>query len=358
MKLLMISTDRGLLDPTSRVSERFRTYAPLFDELHVIVFSVGQLEIVSLAPNVHIYPTNSSSKLRYIADATRIGRGIKADVVSGQDPFETGLTAYRIARIHKAKLHLQVHTDLFSEAFVMQSGLNRVRLFIAKWLLPKALGIRVVSKRIAHSIKNNLPGRTVEPIVLPIVVMRPESVTPMQFPFAQTVLMVCRLEAEKQVKIAIDGFLKLSVDHPDVGLVIVGDGRQRTELELYVFEQGIANQVQFLGARSDVFDLYAGADVYLQTSLYEGYGMTLIEAALSGLPIVTTDVGIVGEVLIDGGSVLVTQATPVDIAMKLGILLDDEALRQMLGGRAQESAEVHVMGGKAYLDAFRNTFTI
>lgn len=358
MKLLMISTDRGLLDPTSRVSERFRTYAPLFDELHVIVFAVGQSESVSLAPNVHIYPTNSSSKLRYIADATRISRTLDVDVVSGQDPFETGLTAYRIARIHKAKLHLQVHTDLFSEGFATQSGLNRLRLFIAKWLLPKAVGIRVVSERIAHSIKKNLPGRTVEPVALPIVVTRPESIEPMQFPFAQTVLMVCRLEAEKQVKIAIDGFFQASVERPDVGLVIIGDGSLRAELEQYVGERGATNRVRFLGTRSDVFNAYAGADVYLQTSLYEGYGMTLIEAAISGLPIVTTDVGVVGEVLIDGGSALVTQATPVDIAMKLGILLDDEALRQMLGSRAQVSAEAHVMGGEAYLDAFRNAFTI
>ena len=145
----MISTDRGLLDPASRVSDRFREYATLFEQLDVIVLAVGQFDSVELAPNVTIYPTNSSSKLRYFADAIRISRALSPTLVSGQDPFETGFIAYRISKIHKTPLHLQVHTDVFSDAFAGSSLLNLVRVVVAKWLLPKTSRVRVVSKRIA-----------------------------------------------------------------------------------------------------------------------------------------------------------------------------------------------------------------
>lgn len=354
----MISTDRGLLDPASRVSERFRLYAPLFTKLDVIVCAVGQFDQVTLAPNVTIYPTNSTSKLRYLADATHIARGLNPDVVSGQDPFEIGIIAWRIARIHQTKLHLQVHTDMYSEAFASASLINRVRVRIALWLLPKAVGIRVVSKRIATSLRNRMPALQVEPVVLPIVVQTPEHVSPLTFSFAQTVLMVSRLEPEKRIADALEGFALVVRERPDVGLVIVGDGRLRQALESRVAELGIAQQVQFVGALPNVFDAYAGADVFLQVSQYEGYGMTLVEAALSGLPIVTTDVGVVGEVLVDGGSCLVTSGTPQDIAVKLGIVLDEEPFRQTLGSRAQEAARAHVQSPEEYAEAFRNAFTV
>lgn len=354
----MISTDRGLLDATSRVSERFRMYAELFESLDVIVFSVGNRDAVTLAPNVNIYPTNSSTKVRYFADASRIARGLRANVVSGQDPFETGFAAYRISKILDAKLHLQVHTDVFSDAFRFASVLNQIRVRVAMWLLPKAQGVRVVSERIARSLKRNVPTLQVEPVVLPIVVTKPETITPMNFPFAQTVLMVSRLEAEKQVEQAIEGFLLAYSTRPDVGLVIVGEGSLRASLERLVASKRAEKAVQFLGSIPNVFDAYAGADIFLQTSRYEGYGMTLVEAALSGLPIVTTDVGVVGEVLVDGGSCLVTRDESVDIATKLGLLLDEEPLRQTIGGRAREAAEGHVMGEDMYLDNFQKAFTI
>ncbi len=358
MKLLMISTDRGLLDTTSRVSERFRMYANLFESLEVIVFSVGKRDMVTLAPNVKIYPTNSSTKVWYIFDAIRIARALCADVVSGQDPFETGFVAYRISRILNAKLHIQVHTDVFNDAFRFASVLNQIRVRVAKWLLPKAHGIRVVSERIARSLKRTVSTLQVEPIVLPIVVTKPQTVIPMKFPFAQTVLMVSRLEKEKQVAQAIEGFLLVRATRPDVGLVVVGDGSFREKLETTVRTAGQASAVQFLGAIPKVFNAYAGADIFLQVSRYEGYGMTLIEAALSGLPIVTTDVGVVGEVLVDGGGCLVTGGEPTDIALKLGALLDEEPLRQTIGGRAREVAEKHVIREDKYLEAFQRMFMV
>jgi hypothetical protein len=69
-------------------------------------------------------------------------------------------------------------------------------------------------------------------------------------------------------------------------------------------------------------------------------------------------VGVVGEVLVDGGSCLVTRDEPIDIATKVGVLLDEESLRQTIGGRAREVAEQHGMSEADYIEAFKQSFTI
>ena len=64
------------------------------------------------------------------------------DVVTTQDPFECGLAGFLIARIFRARLHIQIHTDVMSPYFANESTLNRVRVLIAKFLIPRASGIR------------------------------------------------------------------------------------------------------------------------------------------------------------------------------------------------------------------------
>ncbi|MEY2641091.1 MAG: hypothetical protein RL150_484 [Candidatus Parcubacteria bacterium] len=352
----MISTDRGLLNPDSGVSTRMRAYGELFDTLDVIVFVRGVHQEVALSERVRVYPTNSTFRIGYIFDAIRIAQARTFSVVSAQDPFETGFVARCIATKRRCPLHLQVHTDVFATAFKQHSVLNRLRVRCARWLLPQAQGIRVVSERIAASIRAQVPECTVTPVVLPIAV-NPCTASPRVFPYAQTILMVSRLESEKHIHRAIDAFARIARTHPDAGLVIAGDGRLRAAFEKQVCSHGIGNQVQFLGTVADVCPLYAGADIFMQLSAYEGYGMTLVEAALAGVPILTTDVGVVGELLIDGGSCLVTSGVTSDIVQKLEQLLDNEPLRLVLAGRAQEAARAHVRSSIEYLEAYKEAFT-
>lgn len=359
MKVIMISTDRGLFDLESGVSKRFKDYAKIFDELNVIVLTKKGFQKVEIAPNVFAYPTNSFSKLNYVNDAVKIGRNLKADVVSAQDTFLTGVSAFRLSGILKAKFHLQIHTDIFSENFKKHSILNQAHVFIAKLLLKKADGIRVVSKRIAESLKKlNLK---IEPFVLPIAVDLEsfnKEEEKLDKKFVYNILTVARFESEKNVGLAIESFAKIVSQRNDVGLTVVGGGSLENELKNLANNFGLSEKINFVGKVWNVSDYYKNADVYIQTSKYEGYGMSLIEAAYVGLPIVTTDVGIVGEVLIDGGSCLVAKDNPEDFSTKITQLLNDDILRQSLGGRAKESAINHLQSKERYLENFKKALSI
>lgn len=76
---------------------------------------------------------------------------------------------------------------------------------------------------------------------------------------------------------------------PDITFWIVGDGENFVELK-FVAQKNNVNNVVFWGARSDVKNFYASADLYLSTSIREGLPLTLIEASAYGVPVICTEV--------------------------------------------------------------------
>ncbi|MCC7431463.1 glycosyltransferase family 4 protein [bacterium] len=86
----------------------------------------------------------------------------------------------------------------------------------------------------------------------------------------------------------------------DVKFLIVGDGELRQDLENLAKELGIAEKVIFTGTRKDIPQIFHALDVFVLTSRNEGLGRVLIEAMVSGIPIVASKVGGVSEVLENG----------------------------------------------------------
>lgn len=367
----MISTDRHLLNPQSAVAKRHEEYGAFAKEIHIVLFSLRKThtsELIQLAPNVWVYPTASLSKWFYIIDAYRIGKQIlkrnQITLISAQNPFETGIVGWLLTN-SKLRLDFQLHTDPFSPYFTEGHGImHRARVRMAEFLLPKAHAVRVVSKRIADGIEKNIP-KSPKPVVLPIYVdmkhfeeQQPAFDIHDRYPqFKTIVLTLSRLEPEKNLMLAIDA-LKIVYDkHPDTGLVIVGSGSQKDELAARAKELGLENNVVFFGwvdesdGKASVFKT---ADIFLLTSDFEGYALTLIEAAAAGRPIVTTDVGLVGDILISEESALVCPPrNSVCIAEKITRLLEERELGPKLVARARQAIQERVLPNKqAYHDAY------
>jgi L-malate glycosyltransferase len=99
----------------------------------------------------------------------------------------------------------------------------------------------------------------------------------------------------------------------------------------------------FLGHRPDARALMANAQTFIQASAYEGYGMTLIEAALAGVPIITSDVGIVGEVFSGYEHVLAAPVgDPTNLAAHIAWLIEDLEARRALVMSARARALEHL----------------
>lgn len=149
---------------------------------------------------------------------------------------------------------------------------------------------------------------------------------------------VARLVAVKDVDLMVEVAGLLRRTHPEVEVVIVGDGPERGRLETLVDEAGLAGVVRFTGRLDDVGSVLSGLDVYMVTSVFEGgVSMAVLEAMAGGLPVVTTDAGGVAEAVVDGetgyvvGRDLERGALAASLAERAAALLDDPALRARMG---------------------------
>ena len=117
-------------------------------------------------------------------------------------------------------------------------------------------------------------------------------------------VMMSRLEKEKNIFMAILAMKKVVKIFPKTGLIVVGGGSLQKTLRQQARRAGLEENIIFKKWTNDPVTYYKTADLFLSTSDYEGYGLTLAEAILSHCPILTTKVGIVGEILSSNNSLL------------------------------------------------------
>lgn len=309
MNIIMISKDTKILDSNTAVFLRMVRYANMFDKLSIVVCGSATNNNFSKTEKLDVI--NSTSRFRALSFikaffitfflSRRVSQGAW---ITAQDPFEVGIIAYLVARLTKKNLQLQLHTDCFNHFYRRHSILNRMRSHIAKWLISKVDVLRVVSEHIKATIADLNIIDLKKVVVLPVYVDVANFIKkPImynlkeKFPqFKKTVLVVARLESEKNLELTLHSFAKVLRICPDTGLIVAGEGSKLKWLKQLVEHLKISQNVVFLGWVSDTASLYKTADVLLITSFYEGYGMNMVEASVCGIPIVSTSVGIAEEV--------------------------------------------------------------
>jgi glycosyltransferase involved in cell wall biosynthesis len=357
MKVLNIGTDRKLFDQKTPVFQRHMDYASKMEGLFVIVFSLKNQNLKYLhIDNLHIYPTNSRNKLEYVNDAVIISKKIvkenKIDVISTQDPFETGLLGYLLKKKYKLPLHVQVHTDFLSPYF-KNSILNIIRVYIGKRIIKKADRIRVVSEVVRDSLnKNNID-------VLPVFVdinelMNNAEKYPESSHSGSSILMLSRFSKEKRIDLALKVFKKVSEKEKNAEMTIVGSGGEKGKIKRMIMEFGLSLKIKLLEWESEPLKLYKSHDIFLLTSEYEGYGMTLIEAAASGIPIVTTKVGIAKTDLFKNGeNSFVCPVGDINcLADSIITLLNDSEKRKLFSQRMQDSIKKTAISKEEYVNRY------
>lgn len=150
---------------------------------------------------------------------------------------------------------------------------------------------------------------------------------------ALVVTLVARLTGIKRPERFLQVAEALRLRHPNTVFAVCGAGELLEQLQ-----REAGPNVVFLGWRADVEAVHAATDVAVLTSDNEGTPVSLIEAAMCGVPAVAPDVGSVGDVVLDGRTGLLTTTAVPDLADKVSRLLDDHELRRRLAAAAAEQA--------------------
>lgn len=351
----MLSQDRRVCEPGSAPHTRMRSYGTIFNSVTIVVFGVGSRSESDIAPNVYAVCPGGSNKVGAFFNAIREARTLSQrrmpGIVSAQDPFFIGIAGLYLARTLRVSLQVQLHTDCFSREFITASPRRVLESLIAFFILRSSSCVRVVSERILRSVKRV----TKKPVsVLPILVQKPaihSDVVPKEFRGAFSVLSVARLSKEKELHLLVRALPHLE----GVDLILVGDGPERPRLESLAKSLGVADRVRFAGWSTDVAPYYKYANAFASVSRYEGYGMSVGEAALWGLPIITTDTGMVGEILKPNEEALLISRSVRGVTEAIRRLKSDGNFARSIGGRARLSVE-RLLGDEArYLARYRDT---
>ncbi|HBG04813.1 MAG: hypothetical protein A2075_11560 [Geobacteraceae bacterium GWC2_58_44] len=162
---------------------------------------------------------------------------------------------------------------------------------------------------------------------------------------SKLVLSLGRLVKLKGFDLLIEAFQRVVAEVPEAVLLIGGDGAERSRLNELVQCAGLEASVRIHGMVSNIHEVMAACDLYVNSSRWEGLPMTLLEAMAHGKPMVATNVGGNPEVVQDGVTgILVPPEDPLSLANAMIRMLKDDLTRED--------------AGKAAFALFSNNYTI
>ena len=144
------------------------------------------------------------------------------------------------------------------------------------------------------------------------------------------IVSVGRLAPPKGFYLAIKACAILIKKGYDINWYIIGEGSERQSLEKLILSHKLTNNFFLLGADSNPYPYMKACDIYVQTSLFEGLGLTVIEASYLNKPIVSTSFPTVYGILKDEETGLIAEMNAESIAAKMQRLIEDVKLRRKL----------------------------
>ena len=263
--------------------------------------------------------------LRHIAFAWKVYRqSVDCDAIYALDPVSVGVPVLIAATLRRKKFLLRVPGDYAWEQGQLRFGVtDRLHDFIQKrysygirtsilcwvesFVAKRAFSVVVPSAYLVFVMEQwGVNTEKVTPIysaLFPLPVSESKESIRAQLGYNGTVLVSAgRMVPNKGFLPLIDMVAALAPAHPDLSLVIIGDGPERETIEARIQTLGIAERVRLPGSMSKkaLGASIRGADLFVLNTAHEGMSHQLLEVMDLGVPIVTTDVGGNPELITDG----------------------------------------------------------
>jgi glycosyltransferase involved in cell wall biosynthesis len=158
-------------------------------------------------------------------------------------------------------------------------------------------------------------------------------------PRDKVIICVGELHDRKGQKYLIEAYKKLVAEFPETKLVFVGDGPRKRYYEK--LSRALSKNILFLGHKRNIAETMAASDIFVLPSIREAFGLVILEASISGVPIIATRVGGIPEIIEDGKTgLLVTPGNADELAESIKKLLMDPVLAANLKKEAASRTEM------------------
>lgn len=351
MKLLMITSDRAVASgKRGPFAVTLAGLAKHFERIDVLTPRVSAEDRAweRLVPsNVHVHsaPVGFFGHAKWVAaygETLVRNHDIRVAAVHASPPFHHATGAIRLSKKTGIKLELEVHHVVGHPRAA--SFHERVAYVQSRIMLPRLAkgvrAIRVVNKGmvaflrkwgIKEQLLHVVPSFYLDASLVPKAAdVRPNI----------SLAFCARLVPNKNLPLVFKAMKLL----PQATLVVISDGPMRKQWEALARELGVAPRVTFRGWLADeveVARVMKSAHVFVMPSLSEGGPRVALEAMMLGMPVVSTRVGVMPDVIVHGRNGYLADATPEAFADILKPLLADQALQDRIGAEATKIIEQH-----------------
>ena len=141
--------------------------------------------------------------------------------------------------------------------------------------------------------------------------------------------MVARVAPPKNFGVLLEALASIDSKYT---LRVVGDGPELSHVQGHAKKLGIESSIDFMGSRSDVQEILASSDIFILSSDWEGFPISIVEAMRAGLPVVASRVGGISEAVIEGrNGYLVPRSDSQALAQAIEGLINNPSKRQQMG---------------------------
>jgi glycosyltransferase involved in cell wall biosynthesis len=301
------------------------------------------------ANGVSCFSCDSRSRADYPAAIVKLAaflRREKIDIVHVHlfDPSFVGLMAAALARVpvrvitrHYSDYHTRIDKKWHVMIDQMYTAMSDKVIAVSEHTAEHLIGVEEAPRRKVAVVLNGIDFDRVRPSDGARERIRRELGTENVL----QILIAARLHPEKGYEDLFDAMplIRKQLPHP-VRLLIAGTSALEPEFRRDIDQRGLSDIVTFLGFRRDLPDLMVASDVFVLPSVAEAFGLVLAEALYLGVPVVSTTVGGIPEIVDDGvDGVLVPPHDPERLAAAVVSVLTNEELRQRIAGAGKNKVE-------------------
>lgn len=313
MKLLNICGDGNILDKNNDARLRMIDYGKLVDEYHIQIFSKQEVQ-EKISDNVWVYSISDRSRFKWCKAfilCSKIIRTQKIDCLVSPGPYLSGFFALILKLLFGCRFLLSVYASNIYDRFWMKQSFLRLAYRYTFGPLPFIFcdAIQTDGLETLADLRSRFGHKVFLKIVVPKNIELFKSRPKLEnFTKCTTFLFVGRLTGQKNLKFLCRLIRSFAADK-SIYFRIVGDGKLRSYFLRKTSDLIKSGRVIYSAKlnREEIIEEYVKSDAFILTSLYEGFARVFMEAAAIGLPIITTKVSGVENIIVGNSNGFVVE---------------------------------------------------
>jgi glycosyltransferase involved in cell wall biosynthesis len=351
-RVLFISSNTELLNPTKQSLDGYVDLSDLFEEVHILILRTGippRHPVLRVSPNVWLYTASASSwwqtpavGLELIENQLVFAGGLRPELIVARDPFESAWLATKLHARYGRPHQLHVIDDFTTKEFLQLDKDNFMRRFMIRFTIPKFTSVRTLTtstKRVIES-RFKIPDLALLPRfqnyqelidVEPTLNLK-EKYRPWMF----VMVYIGRLGHDSTFHKVLDA-ARFALVNRTVGLVVLGDGPAQREFEHRAKVLGIERQVVFESKVKDVVPFLKSSNLLLVSDTDYDSEEVVLKGAAAGVPIVAAKTERREDVFTHNESIFLCDPEDVqEFTNRINDLLNDVGLRKQFVDNAQD----------------------